>query len=47
MNEELERLQKLGAVVLEQPIETPEGAFLAFIQTPYDKSRVEVVQAPI
>ena len=46
MKEELERLQKLGAIVLEEPLETPEGALLAFIQTPYDKSRVEVVQAP-
>ena len=46
INEELERLQKLGAVVLEQPIETPEGAFLAFIQTQYDKSRVEIAQVP-
>tara|TARA_Y100001936_G_scaffold251993_1_gene309982 strand:+ start:1443 stop:1841 length:399 start_codon:yes stop_codon:yes gene_type:complete len=46
MKEELERLQKLGAIVLEEPLETPEGALLAFIQTPYDKSRVEVVQSP-
>lgn len=45
IEKELERLKGLGAKVLEEPLVTPEGAMLAFIETPYDKSRVEIVQS--
>ena len=45
IEKELERLKVLGAKVLEEPLVTPEGAMLAFIETPYDKSRVEIVQS--
>ena len=42
---ELERLQGLGAILKEGPIDTPTGLRIAFIEAP-DNVRIEVMQPP-
>ena len=46
IHSELERLQKLGVVLMEGPIEVPEGpyAYLAFIKAP-DDVRIELMES--
>lgn len=45
INAEIERLESLGAELLEGPISVPEGpiAYLAFIKSPND-TRIEIIQ---
>lgn len=45
MDAELERLQALGAVLAEGPIDNPNGMRLAFIKVP-DDVRIEIMQLP-
>ncbi len=42
---DIERLGRLGAPLLEGPIDQPNGARIAFIKAP-DDVRVELIQAP-
>ena len=43
MKEEIERLEKLGAKLLEGPIQVPNGPLIAFIKAPIDV-RIELLQ---
>ena len=43
MGEEIKRLEKLGAKLLEGPIQVPDGPLIAFIKAPIDV-RIELLQ---
>jgi predicted enzyme related to lactoylglutathione lyase len=43
MEEEIKRLEKLGAKLLEGPIQVPDGPLIAFIKGPIDV-RIELLQ---
>ena len=43
MEEEIKRLEKLGAKLLEGPIQVPDGPLIAFIKAPIDV-RIELLQ---
>ena len=43
MDEEIKRLEKLGAKLLEGPIQVPDGPLIAFIKGPIDV-RIELLQ---
>jgi len=45
IQDELERLQRMGADLLEGPIQMPNGMAIAFIRAP-DNVRIEIMQLP-
>ena len=45
LDAEIKRLEELGAVLMEGPIDVPNGPRIAFIKAP-DDVRIEVMQLP-